>query len=98
VFNPQSGSYWFYTSPRLKLIPELTVVLPLSLYRFQGSSPASQVSLEPLSRERLIIISHHLSFVNTFFEKNFDFFDLFFENQKTGKFMYFPVECCPFLT
>ena len=77
VFNPQSGSYWFSPAPRLKLIPELTVVSPLTLYRFQGSPLASRVSFVTLSRERLIILTQPASFVNTFFKVFFDFFQLF---------------------
>jgi len=77
VFNPQSGFYWFSPAPRLKLIPELTVVSLFSLYRFQGSPLAPQASLVTLSRERLIILTHLLSFVNTFFEKKLGFFQTF---------------------
>jgi len=77
VFNPQSGSYWFFTSPRLKLIPELTVVFPLYSVSFSRFSARSQNPSGPLSRERLIILSHTSLLVNTFFETFFDFFQLF---------------------
>ncbi|MCI5772904.1 MAG: hypothetical protein MR021_08870, partial [Clostridiales bacterium] len=60
-----------FGSTKLKLIPELTVVLPSTLYRFQDSVRF------PAPAERFAIITPGQMFVNPFFEKKSTFFETF---------------------